>query len=71
MKLLKTNRRNSLGEDFGPYSSEGPALEKWDATAAVGLWWTSKTRRVNSSAHAAPRKRQNTDNPEDEEEEFT
>ena len=29
---------------------------------------TSKTRRANSSAHAAPRKRQNTDNSEDEEE---
>ena len=42
MKLLKTGRRTSLGEDRLDHilriRIEGPALEKWDATAAVGLW---------------------------------
>ena len=52
MKLLKTDRRTSLGEDrLDHIRIEGPALKKWDATAAVGLWWTSKNQRVNSSAH--------------------
>ena len=47
---------------------EGPPLESWDPTRAVRLWWTNKTRRVDSGGHSAPRKRK--DKPQSEEELF-
>ena len=60
LKLTKTDRRTSLGEDRLDHllriRLEGPPLQVWDATTAVGLWWTDKTRRLNSSAHSAPKK---------------
>ena len=44
----------SLGEDWLDHlvciRLEGPPAEKWDATSAVKLWWTDKTRRVNHPA---------------------
>ena len=33
-----------------------PPIQRWDATGAVGLWWTDKTRRVDAR-HPASRKR--------------
>ena len=42
LKLTKTNRRVSLGEDrldqILCVVIEGPPLERWDPTKAVGLW---------------------------------
>ena len=34
---------------------EGPPIQRWDATNAVRLWLTDKTRRVDAS-HSASRK---------------
>ena len=51
LRLVKTNRRCSLGEDHLDHlvriRIEGPPLDKWDPTNAVRCWWTDKTRRVN------------------------
>ena len=60
LKITKSNRRVSLGEDrldqVLRIRIEGPPLQRWDATGAVGLWWTDKTRRVDAH-HSASRKR--------------
>ena len=50
LKITKTNRRVSLGEEqldqILRIRIDGPPLQQWDATNAVGLlWWTDKTRR--------------------------
>jgi hypothetical protein len=72
LKLIKTDRRTSLGEDRLDHllriKIEGPSSEEWDATRAVNLWWRDKTRRV-SGGHSAPRKRRRTGEPQSEEQE--
>ncbi len=49
LKLIKTDRRNSLSEDHFDdllrVSVDGPPLDKWQATGAIELWWKSKQRR--------------------------
>ena len=59
LKLTKTNRRTSLGEDCLDHilriRIEGPPLESWDATTAVRLWQKEKTRRVSAN-HSGSRK---------------
>ena len=69
LKLTKTDRRTSLGEDRLDHllriRIEGPQFEQWDATSAVGRWWTEKTRRA-SGGHSSSRRKQ----AEQEEEEF-
>ena len=54
MKIVKTNRRSCLGEDrlenLIRIQLEGPPLQQWDASRAVELWWTDKSRRINRSA---------------------
>ena len=51
LKLIKVNRRTSLGEDtldqLIRINGEGPPLSKWDASGALELWFKEKTRRVN------------------------
>lgn len=51
LKLIKLNRRTSLGEDtldqLIRINVEGPPLSKWDASGALELWFKEKTRRVN------------------------
>ena len=70
LKITKTNRRVSLGEDrldqILRIRIEGPPLQTWDATNAVGLWWSDKTRRVDAS-HSATRKRKDQSQPQDNE----
>ena len=74
LKITKTNRGVSLGEErldqILRSRIDGP--QQWDATNAVGLWWTDKTRRVDASGHSAPRKREDksTTSQEDENEIF-
>ena len=50
LKLIKTERRNSLSEDhlddLMRISVDGPPLSQWDATPSVHLWWKDKQRRV-------------------------
>ena len=76
LKITKTNRRVGLGEDrldqILRIRIEGPPLEEWDATKAVGLWWTDKTRRVDASGHSAPRKKKDksTSLSDEDQEEF-
>ncbi len=52
LKLIKTDRRNSLSEDnlddLLRVSVDGPSLDKWQATSAIELWWKSKRRRTES-----------------------
>ena len=54
LKLTKTNRRTSLGEDCLDHilriRIEGPPLESWDATTAVRLWQKEKTSRVSAGS---------------------
>ena len=54
LKTVKANRRSCLGEDRLEYliriQLEGPPLQQWDASRAVELWWTDKSRRINRSA---------------------
>ena len=51
LKLIKTNRRISLKEStldqLLQINTECPPLCEWDASVAMDLWWTEKTRRVN------------------------
>ena len=53
MKLIKGERRSSLGEDrlddLLRISVEAPHPSTWDASGAVELWWRDKTRRVNTT----------------------
>lgn len=60
LKLIKTIKRTSLGEDrldeLLRIKLEGPPLAQWDPTNAVGLWWRDKTRRTETST-SGPRKR--------------
>ena len=53
LKIVKTNR-SCLGEDrlenLIRIQLEGPPLQQWDASRAVELWWTDKSRRINRSA---------------------
>ena len=57
LKLVKTNRRTALGEDTLDdclrIKLEGPPLEDWDPTTAVGLWWSDKNRRVDSKGRSS------------------
>ena len=68
-KITKTIRRVSLGEDqldqILRIRIEGP-LQTRDATNAVGLWWSDKTRRVDAS-HSATRERKDQSQPQDNE----
>ena len=54
LKIVKTNRRSCLGEDrlenLIRIQLAGPPLHRWDASRAVELWWTDKSRRINQSA---------------------
>ena len=54
LKIAKANKRSCLGEDRLEYliriHIEGPPLQQWDASRAVGLGWTDKSRRINRSA---------------------
>ena len=54
LKIVKTNRRSCLGKDrlenLIRIQLEGPPLQHWDASRAVELWWTDKSRRINRSA---------------------
>lgn len=72
LKLAQTKRRVSLGEDrlnrILRNRVEGPPLEQWDPTNAVGLWWRDKTRRVDASGHSASRKRKEKSHSEDSKE---
>ena len=49
MKIIKTDRRNCLGEDhlddLMRIAIDGPALSQWNASRAVTLWWKDKQRR--------------------------
>lgn len=58
LKLIKTNRRSSLGEDKLDHliriAVDGPPFNQWDATDAVHLWWKSKQRRQVQDSRAAP-----------------
>ena len=59
LKLIKTDRRSCLGEDHLDHlvriSADGPPLAEWDETAAVQLWWKSKTRRQVGDTRAPPK----------------
>ena len=46
---------------------EGPPIQRWDATNAVGLWWTDKTKRVDAS-HSASRKHKDQPQSQDSDE---
>ena len=54
MKILKTNKRSSLGEEkldgLLQIHFEGPPPNQWSAKSAVQLWWNDKTRRPNRSS---------------------
>ena len=54
LKIIKTNRRSCLGEDklenLIRIQLEGPLLQQWDASRAVELWWTDKSRRIYRTA---------------------
>ena len=43
LKLIKTDHRSNLSEnhldDQLRISVDGPPLNKWDSSGAVGLWW--------------------------------
>ena len=49
LKLIKCNRRSSLGEDrldqLLRITVDAPPLSKWDVSGAVQLWWEDKTRQ--------------------------
>ena len=51
LKLIKNNRRTCLKEDTLDHllriNAEGPSLIDWDASRALELWSSDKTRRVN------------------------
>ena len=57
LKLIKTNRRNSIKEDTLDHlvriNVEGPSLSDWDPTDAMQLWWRDKARRVNQHDSAS------------------
>ena len=46
MNIIKTNRRNCLGEDhlddLMRIAIDGPQLPLWDASGAINLWWKDK-----------------------------
>lgn len=46
LKILKTERRNCLGEDqldaLLRMAAHAPPLSKWDASGAVQYWWNDK-----------------------------
>ena len=56
LKITKTDRRASLKEDSLDHllriRIEGPPLEEWNPSKAMGLWWADKPRRVNRSQSA-------------------
>ena len=62
LKLIKTNRRCALNEDHLDdavrIAVEGPPLAKWDASAAVHLWWTDKNRRQVGDTRKPPARAQ-------------
>ena len=51
LKLIKSNRRTCLRENtldqLLRVNTEGPPLQKWDASGAMQLWLNDKVRRVN------------------------
>lgn len=57
LKLIKTNRRNSIKEDTLHHlvriNVEGPSLSDWDPTDAMQLWWRDKARRMNQHDSAS------------------
>ena len=61
LKVIKTNRRACLGENrldsLLRISTTAPPLSQWDATRAVELWWSNKTRRNVEDIRAPPTKK--------------
>ena len=51
LKLIKSNRRSTLSEERLDHllriKVDAPPLAQWNPSAAVDLWWSDKTRRVN------------------------
>ena len=48
MKVIKTDRRNCLGDhldDLMCITIDGPPLSQWNVSQAVTLWWKDKQRR--------------------------
>ena len=59
MKVVKTDRRNCLGEDhlddlMRRITIDGPPLSQWNASQAVTLWWKDKQRRQVADKRATP-----------------
>ena len=45
MKVVKTDRRNCLGDhldDLMRITIDGPSFSQWNASEAVTLWWKDK-----------------------------
>jgi len=59
MNVVKTDRRNCLGEDhlddLMRITFDGPQLAQWDASGAIDLWWKDKLRRQVSDIRSTPR----------------
>ena len=58
LKVIKTDRHNSLGEDrldqLDRIKVDGPPFAQWDATPAVQLWWKAKLCRDVKDTRALP-----------------
>ena len=65
LKVTKTNRRACLGENrldsLLRIATTAPPLSQWNASRAVELWWSDKTRRNVEDTRAPPTKRLHTD----------
>jgi len=63
-KRVKTGRRSTLSqqttEDILMIMTEGPPLEDYDATQAVHLWHSTKSRRLNQKSRKSYKKRTST-----------
>ena len=63
LKLIKNNRRTCLQEDtldqLLRINVEGPSLDEWDATGAIQLWCSEKTRRLNQKDSRSYHKQSN------------
>ena len=59
MNVVKTDRRNCLGEDhlddLMHITFDGPQLAQWDASGAIDLWWKDKLRRQVLDIRSTPR----------------
>ena len=77
LKNIKTEKRTRLSadnlDDLMGISVDAPEMSAWDASGAVKLWWSAKTRRTvkdsrktPESTHAAAEEESIDDNEEDD-----